>query len=205
MHVPHGLNLTTLTEPKVEPVDLSEAQDHLRVVDDESLSEITLLYTAARQWAEAYTGRKFIRQQLRMVWHDFPHARGFSLPYAPVRSTDALVVRYYEVGSTATVWSSTNYTLVHEADPAAVWLKRDQEFPFVELENGRGVEVDYWVGYSTGPNGVPDIIKAGIHMVAAHWYENRETVVTGTIASQVPLSAKAALAAYRTTSASVGR
>lgn len=47
------------------------------------------------------------------------------------------------------------------------------------------------------PMVVNDLVRAGILVLLGHLYENRESVVVGTITAEVPLSAKSLLHPYR--------
>ncbi|WP_322990890.1 head-tail connector protein, partial [Hoeflea sp.] len=73
------------------------------------------------------------------------------------------------------------------------------------------VGITYLAGYPTTPevpedgetpaipaqSTVPAAIKTAILLLIGNWYENRESVVTGTIASELPLAVDALIAPYR--------
>jgi hypothetical protein len=44
---------------------------------------------------------------------------------------------------------------------------------------------------------MPAAIKQALKLLIGHWYENRETVITGTISTALPFAAEALLAPYR--------
>lgn len=58
-----------------------------------------------------------------------------------------------------------------------------------------GLQVTFTAGYAAGE--APPALIAAVKMFAAHLFENREAVVSGTISSEIPLGFKAQCAAYR--------
>ena len=67
------MNLTVIVPPPVEPVSAAEAFRHLRLDPIDSPEENEAEYPAvmshirtAREWCEAYTGRAFVRQTMRL-------------------------------------------------------------------------------------------------------------------------------------------
>lgn len=61
--------LERTVEPATEPVSLVEMRRHLRCYDDltDDNSDISALITAAREWAEEYTGRALVDQTWRLT------------------------------------------------------------------------------------------------------------------------------------------
>lgn len=68
MMFPGQFTLERIEEPDIEPVTLDEMRVHLRIYDDDHSEddEINTLISAARQWAEDYTGRVLIEQSWRL-------------------------------------------------------------------------------------------------------------------------------------------
>lgn len=202
------VRLKTLTAPSAEPVSSTEALDHLHLTENSEQAEVDLLMAAAREEVEAYSGRRIIRQQVRQTWDCFPWGKALQLAASPLfepNSTGSpLVVRYWPEGSTAaSVLSSTSYLVSENRDPPLIVLKRDAEFPNTELRSADGVEVDYWVGYSTSSTGAPKWAKAATLLTGAHWFANREAVVAGTVATEVPMSARSLMQSHRSPLAQV--
>lgn len=59
-----SISYRVVTEPTVEPVTLSEAQDYLRVDSGDDDAQITRLITASRKYCEHVTGRAFATQSI---------------------------------------------------------------------------------------------------------------------------------------------
>lgn len=47
------------------------------------------------------------------------------------------------------------------------------------------------------PDGVPEDLEQAVLMLAAHWYENREQTITGTIIAEVPFGVMQILGEHR--------
>jgi uncharacterized phiE125 gp8 family phage protein len=58
--------------------------------------------------------------------------------------------------------------------------------------------VTYVAGYGATSDTVPDAIRHAILLLVGFWFENREGVVVGTIAKELPFAVKSLLDAYRT-------
>lgn len=205
------IRLRTLVEPAVEPVLSSEARDHLHLTEGSEDAEVAMLYAAAREHVEEYTGRRIIARKVRQSYDRFPWGKVLLLAESPLLPTStshpAPVVRYFTQNSSGSsggsVLASTLYVVNRDRDPPAIVLKRDGEFPTVELRNADGVHVDYWVGYSTSSTGAPAWSRAAINLVGAHWFANREAVVQGTVATEVPMSAQRIMQMHRSPLAQV--
>lgn len=190
------LRLRTLTEPAAEPVTDEEARDHLHLTETSEQSEVGICMAAARAHVEAFSGRRIIRQQVRQSLDCFPYGKELRLGASPVMvSTGSpLVLRYYPANSTSSTAAltlpSSRYIVSRDSDPARLVVKQGAEFPTLDLRNADGVEVDYWVGYSTSSTGAPDWARMATLLVGAHFFANRESVIAGTIAGEVPMSAR---------------
>lgn len=205
------MRLRQLTEPQAEPVTYEQAQDHLHLTEDSEAGEVDIVMKAARSRVEAFTGRNLIKRQVRQVLDCFPRSRMLTLAASPISpssqlstSETQLVVRYFPQGnSSGVIWSSTNYILSEDSDPPRIVLARDQEFPNTELRMADGVHLEYWTGYSTGPAGVPAWARMAILLDGAHLFLHRESVATGTVATEIPQSAQALMWQYRSPLAQV--
>jgi len=198
------IRVRTLVEPAVEPVLSSEARDHLHLTETSEDAEVSMLYAAAREHLEEYTGRRIIARKVRQTYDRFPRGKVLLLAESPLLATStgkpAPVVRYFlanSTGSTGTVLESTRYVLRRDSDPPAIVLKRDGEFPTAELRNAEAVQVDYWAGHSTSSTGAPKWARAAVNLIGAHWFANREAVVQGTVAAEVPMSARSLMQMHR--------
>lgn len=194
-------HLRTLTEPSEEPVSQELARGHLHLTETSEQDEVDICMAAARSMVEAFSGRRIMRQQVRQSLDWFPYGKQLDLvgsPLFPISTGSPLVVRYYEANSTTgVVFPSSRYIVSRNSDPPRIVVKRDGEFPTVDLRNADAVEVDYWVGYSTTSTGAPAWARMATLFTGAHFFANREAVMTGTIATELPMSARSLMWQHR--------
>jgi uncharacterized phiE125 gp8 family phage protein len=57
--------------------------------------------------------------------------------------------------------------------------------------------VKYSVGYGELSSDVPEGIKQAVLITIGNWYENRQTVITGRTATELPLSSQYLLEQYK--------
>ena len=94
---------TTLsTAPAGEPIERSEFKDHMRIAQssDNENTLITSYIKTAREWAEDYTGRKFITQTWKYYLDDFPTANYIEIPYPPLQAS-SFAIQYTDASSSA--------------------------------------------------------------------------------------------------------
>jgi uncharacterized phiE125 gp8 family phage protein len=185
--------LTQLVPPAVEPVTRDEAKAHLRVTDTAEDALIDRLIVAAREAAEAHTGRAFVTQSFRLARDAWPDALCLSLPRPPLLAVDA--VRLYDAEGNATVWDAANYSVDVRWTPGRLCLKSGWTWPAPGRRQG-GIEIDFQAGYGANASDVPAALRQAVLMILAHLYENRE-LVAGEGTLEVPTGAAALLAPYR--------
>jgi uncharacterized phiE125 gp8 family phage protein len=212
---------TLITPPAAEPVTLDEVKAQARVDTDVDDALLAGLVTAARLWAEQYTGRAFINQTWQMwldiwpsifeLWWDgmrqgpvtgLDAVNFISLPRPPLVSVTS--VTYYDNLDNATVWDPSNYFVDTVREPGRLALRMGSVWPApTRLTNGIGIE--YVAGYGADGDSVPGTIKLAIRQLISHWYEHRGEAATaastrGTVITPmtpVPLVIQALLDPYR--------
>ena len=141
-----------------EPVSLADAKKHLRLNPGTDEDDyVNMLISAARQFAENYIGRSIAVQQILCTEVD---AKAVWLPRPPVTEVQSVLIDGEPVEYD---YDSINGLVVLE-------------------EKAERVDITYKAGYATCPAG----LKLAILLLIANWYENREAVVTGSIASVTP-------------------
>lgn len=208
-----------VTPPAIEPVTLAEIKQYTRIDGNDQDALVTSLITAARQWAEHYTGLGFISQGWQMWldqwpgvadhgWWDGVHdgaigvgANGMravdnvKLPRAPVIAVSAVTI--YSDGDAGTVWPATNYYIDTMARPARLVLRNGASWP-MPSRAANGICIDYTVGYGASASSVPEPIKIAIRQLVTHWYDHRTIVEPSTIRTvEVPMLITALLDPYR--------
>lgn len=206
-----GIRLIVATPPAEEPVTTAEAKLHLRVdiPDDDAL--IGSLIVAARLVCETYTKRslvattwdlfldggfpwsggyynRLIRQQgPGPMW--LPQQQGaIELLRPPVQSVQW--VKYVDYGGVLQTIDPSLYD-VAPGTPARIQAAFGQVWPLARPQLG-AVQVRYTSGYGAAA-AVPEVFKAAMKLLIGNWYENREAVVTGTIAADLPMGVRALL------------
>lgn len=190
-------SLTRATPPAVEPVTVSEAKAHLRVDVSDDDAYIATLITAAREWCEQYLDRTLIDTQWTMRLDSFPYE--IELPRPPIASagTATAVTLTYTLGddSTATL-SSTQYRVDRNSTPGVVRQLRAGTWP-ANLDDYNAVAVTWWAGYGSSGTSVPAAIRHAMLMLVAHWYENRNTVLVGSISKPLEFAVESLLSSQK--------
>lgn len=182
--------LIEVTGPTIEPISRIEAREHLRLDDDVDDSQIRAYITAARTWAENYTGRAFINRTMRQSLDSAPATAnaGFGgyieahqnvlvggqsaieLGIGPV--VDVTSVKYYNDAGTESTWASSNYYVDTARDVARIVLLDGGSWP-TDLRAANGLEINFTAGYGSSPSNVPEPIRAAIMQYMTFLYEHR--------------------------------
>ncbi len=196
-----------ITPASTLPVSLNEAKLHLRVAfpkEDGTFDEtpedglINGLILGAVSHLDGWTGilgRCICEQTWRVSFDRF--CRELPLPLGPVMSIVSVTWRNAD-GETSTVSDGEYLTQTDAAGNERLVFRSGFDIP-TDLHDQSAVTVTYKAGYpvSDGKPTAPAAIKVAILLMVGHWYENRETVVTGTIATELPFAANALLAPFR--------
>jgi len=186
--------LKLITAPTVEPLTAAEAKAHCRVTisDDDTL--IGNLITAARLYAEAVCRRAFIAQTCELYLDTWPKASAIEIPLPPLSSVTS--VKYIDADGQETTLASSAYIVDTVTEPGRVVLKEGQSWPGVTLRAVNGVIVRFVAGGADAA-AVPKHIKQALLLLIGHWYENRETIVVGSITKEIEFSVNALLGLER--------
>jgi len=189
---------TLKSAPAVEVVSLAEAKQHLRVdvTDDDSL--IAIYAASAREFSETYLRRALITQTWDFFLEAFPAGAEIKIPLPPLQSIDA--IRYLDEAGVERILDSGFYTVDAPAGPDAdcgrVRFNYGHPWPST-FKDRRAVRITAVCGYGSAPSDVPSAIRAGVLLLTANLYENRQDVVTGTIATEIPRTSEFLFAPYR--------
>ena len=168
--------------PVVEPVSVEDLKLHARIDSGFEDSKLQSYLTAARVMLEKDTRRAFCSQTV-VVSMDFLPTY-IVLPVAPVQSITSIT--YYDSLNVQQTLASTEYESDLYAEPALIRPAFGKTWP-TTYERFNAVELTAVVGYGAA-SAVPEDAKQAIRMLAAHWYENAETVIVGTISKEIDLS-----------------
>ena len=156
-----------------------------------------MILTAATQAAEAHTKLALVRKQAKWYANDFPAGDIVFDDFNPVR--DVSSISYKDSTGTATTLSTADYNLDFHGDTLRIYPAYSTSWPSVyPYSDARdNVTITFTAGYgSTEGNqdssgSVPERVNAAIKIIAADLYENRESVVVGTVVNSVNIPATA--------------
>lgn len=176
------------------PLTLAEVKDHLGITLADDDDRLMLMLSAVTTWAEhAVRGGIAIRTQTwDMVMPDFPGAQNgrarVSFPKPPLQSVTT--VKYLNTSDVlTTLTENTDYRVeTSYRHPGWIVPMPDTFWPTVRDQRDDGVQIRFVAGHATNAL-IPANIKQAMLLTLAHWNENRESVVTGTIAQDLPQSA----------------
>ena len=181
-----------VTPATTNPITLTEAKTHLKVDTTADDTFITNLIKSATSSAQEYTNRFFITttiQQYGDKWEDISN-----LFKSPVLSVSH--IKYVDPDGTLQTLSTNVYFVDEVNKPARIGLKPNQSFPTI-IDRLNAVYVEYRVGTAAGPDEVDEGIRQALLLTIGNWYQNRQAVVTGTIATEPPMNAKFLLDQYK--------
>jgi len=158
--------------------------------DDDDI--IDSLVKAATESAQEYTNRFFLETTLTQYGTTFADIK--NLFKSPV--SDITHIIYYDADDSAQTLATSVYQVTPAIEPSTIMLKVDQSYPDV-ADREDAVLIKYKVGYGTATTDVPYAIIQAVYLTIGHWYQNRQEVVVGRIATEIPMGAKYLLDQYK--------
>ena len=179
--------LVQVTAPTSEPVSLADAKLHVGVATDDSDAYIASLVKAAREWAETYTRRSMLTTTWRQTLSCWPSDGVIELHRPPLQSVTS--VTYYDTDGDSTTLA-TSHT---DSEPGRVLRGYGITWPALRTDGvAAPATVTYIAGHSAAAS-VPGSTIHAIKMLVGHWFENREEIITGAVATKIPMAARALL------------
>lgn len=186
------MGITVISGPAEEPVTVSGMRDQLRIDTSDSDTLLGLQITAAREWIEDYTGRALVTQTLDYSTNTLSDS--MLLPRSPVQSITSITL--LDEDDVETAVSTTAYRLDTTSVPHRTVRKINEDYPSVDLANANAVTIRIVAGYGD-ETAVPESMKAAIKLLVSHWFENREPLALGTIATPLKFTLQALLDTFR--------
>lgn len=186
------MGLQLLVAATTQPVSLDVAKRHLRIApgDTDQDDEVARLVRAATAWVEKITQRALCLQRWRLHLDGFPCGAGaVSIPRPPLVSIESIA--YTDATGDDQVLDDVSYVANPFEMLGRITLAQGQRWPLT-LRQALSVRIDFTAGYES----VPEDIISAILLLVGHLDQNREQVVTGTIATDLPMGAEALLAPY---------
>jgi uncharacterized phiE125 gp8 family phage protein len=194
-------SLTRQTAPAVEPVTVAEAKAHLRVDTSDDDTYIGTLIKAAREWVEAYLDRTLVTTQWAMRFDRFPpdSTADIELPRPPVISSGTattVTVSYTLEDGTTAAYSTASFRVDRAAVPGSVKTNYGQTWP-PHRQDDNSVSVTWWAGYGPSATDVPATLRHAMLMLVGFWYENRSTVLVGSISKPLEFAVESLLSSQK--------
>lgn len=181
-------NLQLSTGPTIEPVSVDDVREHLYIDHNDDDAQLEAFITAARLWAEGYTGRQF--NTATYVWNfdEWPDDT-IVLPKPPLQSVTS--VKYYDTSNTQQTLGTTLYDVATNTPHGEIRLGYQDTWPTLRGHRD-DIEVTFVAGYGDDAADVPQTIRNAIMMLVGTMYENREETTTAQV-RVVPMGARALL------------
>jgi len=182
-----SLNLSLITAPLQEPLEVAEVKDHLRITGiDEDAYLQNIILPSARMSVEVALNRALINQTWEWVWDGgFPASGALHFPKPPLSSVT--YIKYTDTSDVEQTWSSANYQTDTRGEFGRLWLTDGTVWPNdVKLSTPGVAWVRFVAGYGADGDAVPASIRNLVLLMCGHMYQNREPTVTGTIVTKIP-------------------
>lgn len=190
----------------VVSVDDMKAHLHVDHDDDDALIELyTAAATARLDGRDGLLQRALVAQTWDLKLERFPGCMAYgasawnwpwiTLPLPPLLSVD--FVKYFDADDSEQTWDAGSYHVVGVGggQPGRIQLRDSQSWPSISTSWPEPVTVRFTAGH-LDPTESPDIvgevppaIVQAIKLITGHLYANRESVVVGVTAVEVPQSA----------------
>lgn len=187
--------LTRTVAPSASPVSVAEVKADLRVDHADEDANIQGLIDAAAAIAGApngITGKSLVTETWALSVRCFDAYGRIYLPITPVQSVASIT--YYDVDDVAQSLDVADFYLYGSEDWAYI-EKKDGVLPALRTRLD-AITVTFVTGFGAAED-VPENIRQAIRLMVGHWYANRESVVVGAIAAEVPMGAELLLGASR--------
>lgn len=126
---------------------------------------------AARMYCETVVGKSLMTQTLTLKRDAFPcGGEAIRLPRSPVQSVTS--VSYVDTAGTTQTLSGALYQSDVASLPPRIAMLNQQPWPLADMRLS-AVTVIYVAGYASAAL-VPETIKQAMHLLIAHWFNNRE-------------------------------
>jgi len=177
------------TDALTEPITTAQAKAALNIDHDDDDTLIDIYIAQARKKVESDTGRAFINQTMTLYADTFGEFDNgiIYLPRSPLSSVTT--IKYYNSSNVQTTWDSGEYQADTGHEPGRVTTVSGYSYPTV-YDRLSPIEIAYVVGYGADADNIancPGEMFSALYMLIGHLYENRESAITGTIVSTIPM------------------
>jgi len=176
-------------------VSTSDLKEHLKITFSDDDNYIDALESAAVGMVEQYTNRFLLQTQLYQYGNKFSDLEIlFKSPAMPNAVATPVALEYKNGGSWASV-TSTDYEYVNAIQPARLYAGENWSSPTTD-DIFQAWRFTYFVGYASASD-IPSALIQAIKITVADMYENRQSVIVGKIASEIPKTAEYLMNPYK--------
>lgn len=186
--------------PGLSALSLADCKAYLRVDHDDEDDEIQDIIDAAIahvDGAHGWLGRALVSQIWDLKIAEFG-SEPIELPLAPLIEVQSIT--YYDEDNNSQTLGTDIYDVVGVGGQGMVYLKSGQSWPSL-YDRAEPIAIRFRAGYVTDSSPVegeiPKPIIRGIKFYCGTLYANRETIVIGQTAMQLPWAAEQLLHPYR--------
>lgn len=163
-------------------LDLEWARAHVRSLNSEEDLLLESWIKAATQYFEEITGRQVLTATWELYLDAFPIASRIELPHPPLQ--EVVSVEYLDGDTAVSFTDGASPEVAHwqsyapagaHAKRGWVELKSGQSWPTVTVST-QAVRIRYTAGYGDTDADVPDLVKAAIGLLVAHFEQFRSEV-----------------------------
>jgi uncharacterized phiE125 gp8 family phage protein len=132
-----------------------------------------------------------------MRMEEFPEE--IDLPRPPVATAGtatAVSITYTTLDGTTAAMSSQTFRVDRYSTPGEIYPLYAQSWP-VHREDENSITVTWWAGYGPSGRDVPAAIRHAMLMLVGFWYENRSTVLVGSISKQLEFAVESLLSSQK--------
>jgi uncharacterized phiE125 gp8 family phage protein len=183
------VSLTLVTAPTVEPVSIAEMQMHSRIDSPDDAALVQRYIKAARNWCEKFLGQAMVNTTYDLTLDQFP-GWAIRLPICPLVSITSIT--YIDGNGVSQTIDSADYIGDTKGKPARITPAVGEAWPSTQ-DRMNAVTVRFVAGQGTAAANVPDHWRQAVQLLAAHWYENREAALIGTISKDLEFGVQSLL------------
>jgi uncharacterized phiE125 gp8 family phage protein len=125
------------------------------------------------------------KAMITQTWGEWiaPNPGTVTLSLGPVQSVSA--VKYYDTENAIQTATLSDFYVLGTKGRTTVKPKPGQAWPSTFTRDD-AIKIEYVIGYGAARSDVPQTVRHGLMMLIAHWYENRENELMGTISKTLP-------------------
>ena len=161
---------------KVAPINdllsLDEAKSFMRILDNDSDSDIQAIIKSCIEYVENYTNRQFITATYELYTETF--IKNMRLPKNPIQSITS--IEYLDEDGVYQTLSTDYYYIYGENGVSKIYF---QDTLPTHKEHKNAIRITFIAGYGDDSTSVPESIKSCVKVLVSTLYENREHYVVG--------------------------